>query len=113
MKLLQTRELLHTRPARLHLLFAFLLALGANVAYAADTNKGSGFFTMHCASCHGATGDSVMPGAPNFSQGEGLMQADAQLLTVIKSGKNAMPGYRGILSDEDILDVIAYLRTLR
>ena len=105
-------EPLQARPTRLHLIFVFLLALGANAAYAADTNKGSGFFTMHCVSCHGTSGDSVMPGAPNFSQGEGLMQADAQLLSAIKSGKNAMPGYRGILSDEDILDVIAYLRTL-
>jgi cytochrome c6 len=34
------------------------------------------------------------------------------LLISIKSGKTAMPAYRGVLSDQDILNVIAYLRTL-
>jgi cytochrome c6 len=53
-----------------------------------------------------------MPDAPNFAQNESLMQANNILLISIKNGKNAMPAYKGILKDQDILDVIAYLRTL-
>ena len=41
------------------------------------------------------------------------MQADVGLLASIRSGKNAMPAYIGVLTDREILDVIAYLRTLR
>ena len=41
------------------------------------------------------------------------MQPDMALLATLKAGKNAMPGYFGILSDNEILDVIAYSRTLR
>jgi len=80
---------------------------------AADTNKGAQLYGLHCLGCHGRTGMSVMPGAPNLARGEGLMQPDLALLASIKTGKNAMPGYMGILKDRDILDVIAYMRTLR
>jgi len=106
-------ELSKTGYPKLRLMLALLLlALGSGNSYAADPAKGGKIYAMQCASCHGATGKSVMPGAPNFASGERLMQPDALLLTAIKSGKNAMPAYQGILSDSDILDVIAFLRTL-
>ena len=87
-----------------------LLACGA--AQGADTNKGRQLFAANCAICHGQTGRSVMPGAPNFDRGDGLLRPDFTLLAAIRSGKNAMPAFQGILPDRDILDVIAYLRTL-
>ncbi len=40
------------------------------------------------------------------------MSSDRALITFIQSGKAAMPAYRGVLSNQDTLDVIAYLRTL-
>jgi len=89
-----------------------LLLLSSGISYASDPGKGGRLYAMQCASCHGASGTSVMPGAPSFSRGERMMQPDAILLSSIQTGKNAMPAYRGILSDQDILDVIAYLRTL-
>jgi cytochrome c6 len=90
----------------------FLLLLGVNLSHAADTNKGAEVYAKHCVSCHGVSGTSVMPGAPNFANSEGLMSPDRALLSSIQSGKAAMPAYRGVLSDQDILNVIAYLRTL-
>jgi len=80
--------------------------------HAADTFKGQKLYASNCAVCHGASGNSVMPGAPNFSRGERVLQPDFVLLASIRSGKNAMPAFQGILSDRDIMDVIAYLRTL-
>ena len=88
-------------------------ALAGSPAPAADIIKGGQAYAVHCASCHGPRGVSVMPGAPNFARGERLMQADFGLLAAIRNGRNAMPAYVGILSDREILDVIAYLRTLR
>ena len=40
------------------------------------------------------------------------MRPDTLLLSAIRNGKNAMPAYQGILSDADILDVIAFVRTI-
>lgn len=99
-----------------HYIFRFLAALlsicAASLAFAADPAKGSELYALHCATCHGVSGVSLMPGAPNFSKNEGLMKPDGELLISIQSGKAAMPAYRGILSAQDTLDVISYLRTL-
>lgn len=95
--------------------FALIALLSAAAAplHAADINNGRQIYKQHCAGCHGASGMSVMPGAPNIARGAGLMQADTAILVSIRNGKNAMPAYTGILKDQAILDVIAYMRTLR
>lgn len=90
----------------------FILLITSGTSNAADTNKGQQLFAANCAICHGQSGRSVMPGAPNFDRGEGLMRPDFTLLASIRAGKNAMPAYQGLLADRDILDVIAFLRTL-
>ena len=82
-------------------------------AEAADVIKGSQVYAMHCASCHGPAGVSVMRGAPNLARAERMLQSDVALLGAIRSGRNAMPAYAGILTDQQILDVVAYSRTLR
>lgn len=89
-----------------------LLLLGMGAAQAADPTKGGQIYITHCVACHGSKGTGVMPDAPNFAQGDSLMQSDYALLTSIKNGKNAMPAFIGTLSDTDILDVIVYIRTL-
>lgn len=85
----------------------------ACVAVAADINKGGQLYGLHCATCHGSTGVPVMGGAPNFQRSEKLLQPDALLLAAIRRGRNAMPAYVGILRDQEIIDVIAHLRTLQ
>lgn len=96
-------------------LSAVLLALLAAMTplQAADVNNGRQLYNLHCAGCHGASGMSVMPGAPHIARGAGMMQADAAILASIRNGKNAMPAYVGVLRDQAILDLIAYMRTLR
>ena len=97
---------------RTGMLVAALLALGAGGAGAADVTRGGQLYATHCAVCHGANGTPVMPNTPNFRRMESLMRPDMQLLQSIKTGKGTMPGYFGILRDREILDVVAYLRTL-
>jgi cytochrome c6 len=89
-----------------------LALLAAGNAQAADVSRGRSTYTTHCAVCHGADGNPVMPGAPNFRRMESLMRPDMQLLVSIRQGKGTMPGFFGVLRDRDILDVVAYLRTL-
>lgn len=100
------------RGLKLGLFGLCLLAFGSGTARASDPIKGGELYAVHCASCHGASGVSVMPNAPNFAQGEILLQPDPTLFSSIKNGKNAMPAYQGVLSDPDIMNVIVYLRTL-
>ncbi|NMM05005.1 c-type cytochrome [Polaromonas sp.] len=90
----------------------YVLLTAGGALHAADTFKGRQLYTTNCVTCHGATGKSVIPGAPNLGLGDGMMRPDFTLLNAIRSGKNAMPAFRGILSDRDIMDVIAYMRTL-
>ena len=89
-----------------------LAALAGGNAEAADVARGRSTYTTHCAICHGADGTPTMPGAPNFRRMESLMRPDMQLLVAIRQGKGTMPGFFGVLRDRDILDVVAYLRTL-
>jgi cytochrome c6 len=103
---------LKTPDAKFWLFALFMLAIGSGTSWAADTFKGGELYAVHCASCHGSSGISVMPSAPNFARGENMLQPDPTLLTSIKFGKNAMPAYQGILKDSEIMDVIVYLRTL-
>lgn len=86
--------------------------LAANVASASDVNMGRETYQRHCAMCHGANGNASMAGAADFKRGQGLMQSDHALLERIQNGKNACPAYRGILREQQILDVIAFIRTL-
>lgn len=97
---------------RTGILLAALLSSCGGSSLAADINKGGTLYATHCAACHGANGTPVMPGTPNFRRMESLMKPDMQLLTVIRNGKGVMPGYFGVLRDREILDVVAYLRTL-
>ena len=69
-------------------------------------------YRSHCASCHGPTGKAAMAGAPDFDRPGALLQSDRSLLTRIQAGKRACPGYRGILREQEIFDVIAFIRSL-
>jgi cytochrome c6 len=85
----------------------------AGEACAADVFRGGELYRRHCAQCHGDDGRPVMPTAPDFSRRERLLQPDPTLLQTLRAGKGAMPAYQGLLRDRDLLDVIAYLRTLQ
>lgn len=78
---------------------------------AGDVHKGESLYKLHCLSCHGDRGRPVMPGAPDLSRGEGLMQSDQSLLNVLRTGNYAHPGYQGVLRDQEIFDVVSFIRT--
>lgn len=88
------------------------LALAAAGSAAADIDRGAQVYGRHCARCHGASGMSMWPGAPNLARREGMMQRDGAIADALRKGRGAKAGYQGVLSDADILNVIAYARTL-
>lgn len=101
----------HRRAAPALLLCASMFA--ALAAQAGDSIAGAPLYRTHCALCHGANGRPVMPTAPDFSRPTALLEPDPVLLATIRAGRGAMPAYQGQLRDREILDIVAYLRTLR
>ncbi len=100
----------------MHRLFLFpwlLLALAASPQLtASDLARGGMLYRTHCSSCHGVNGQSMMAAVPDFNRPGALLQSDSSLLTRIQSGNRACPAYLGILSEQEIFDVIAFIRSL-
>ena len=72
--------------------------------------KGQIIYATYCQGCHGSDGKGALSGAPNFTRGLSLMKPDATLFKTVISGRNAMPGFQGVLKNEDIYNVISYIR---
>ena len=86
----------------------------------ASTKAGLALYTKNCASCHGKAGlgDGVkarmlkeFPG--DFSKADFQGQSDGEHFYKIKSGRGEMPKYEGKLSDDDIWNVVNYMRTFK
>ena len=93
-------------------LAAALMATCAS-ALGADYFSGSRLYARHCAECHGSDGRGLAAGAPDFRYDSSLMQPDTALYRTISEGSGGMPAFRGVLTREEILDVIAYMRSLQ
>ena len=97
-------------------------------------SAGAETYRLFCETCHGATGVGDGPGAVgidppprDFSQGEFVFDAngngtkgeDEDLAMVIAQGAGAFGGnmlmtpWAGALTNEQIADVVAYIRTLK
>ena len=102
-----------------------LFLLMGPVAFAQPTKgnpeQGKFIFEENCRECHGRTGDgrgpvgyflSVQPA--DLLSVKTRMKSDLELFTIIKDGIlfDEMHGWEGILGNQDIYDVISYIRTL-
>jgi len=68
--------------------------------------------------CHGADGTGNTPAgkamkAPSFLSPASVKESTADLIAITKNGKGKMPAYAGKLTDPEIKDVIAHVRTLQ
>lgn len=96
----------------------FTAALGIALPMAAANaggNPAAGkiVYQTNCSNCHGADGIAVLPGAPNFAKGERMEKPDAQLMATMASGLNIMPAWKGVITDQEMADSLAFARTLR
>jgi mono/diheme cytochrome c family protein len=87
---------------------------------AASNTAGKTLYDKNCASCHGKVGlgDGVkaralqtFPG--DFSKAEFQGQTDGDLHYKTKTGRGEMPKYEGKLTDDDIWNVVNYMRTFK
>ncbi len=106
--------------------FAILISL-PTWAQAADVAAGKAKFQQLCAACHGPGGKgdgaaaaSLTPKPRNFTDAAYMSKrTDAQLAAVIKNGGAAngfsplMVAWGSSLSDADIANIVAYIRTLK
>jgi len=94
------------------ILVLLLSLITPGLLMAASTIDGQVIYDRNCAMCHGSQGISMMASAPSFKRGDGLFKSDNSMRDHIRSGKGACPPFIGRLKDQQIYDVISYLRTL-
>ena len=113
-------------------LLVFLAAMGAvfpAVAKPGDADRGAEVYQNRCMGCHGEEGEGDGPAAErlnpsprDFSSGQYKIKStafddvvpnDDDLLRMVRDGMpgTAMPGWSDILSEQDMWDVIAYIKT--
>ena len=79
---------------------------------------GAGTYKSKCASCHAADGSGSTPAGksmktPSLTGPEAVSASDADLTAETTNGKGKMPAYKGKLTDAQITEVVAYIRTLQ
>ena len=92
----------------------FIIAgLMGNQVGANDQVKAKQNYDRFCAACHGFNGVSVTPDAPNLRMNQGLLQSDLQIVQKLKMGSPKKPPMMGLMTDQDLQQVIIYSRTIR
>ena len=94
------------------------IMVALTVVPALAQSSGADTYKAKCMMCHAADGSGSTPagkamGAIPFSSPDLVKASDADLIAATKNGKGKMPAYSGKLTDGQIKDVIAYIRTLQ
>lgn len=93
---------------------------------------GAAVYAQHCAACHGAqlegqpnwrerSPDGLLPAPPHDESGHTWHHPDALLFAITKQGisqvigqpdyRSIMPAYGGVLSDEEIVAVLSWIKS--
>jgi len=75
-------------------------------------------YKRKCAACHGpdGRGDTAAGrklGVKDFHSAEVAKMTDAQLIEITTKGKEKMPGYDRKLTDDQIKELVKFIRSLR
>ncbi|NMH66651.1 c-type cytochrome [Shewanella salipaludis] len=104
----------------------FLALFGAVNTHAADVGNGELLYRAYCTQCHGKNGDGwgvnaatmdVLPKDHTDTQ-EMITRTDADIFKAIKEGgkavskSNLMPNWDANMTDEEIKDLVAYVRSV-
>lgn len=104
---------------------------GAPAAYEPDLQRGAQVYADYCAACHGVNlegqpnwrvrkEDGKLPAPPHDETGHTWHHPDQQLFEITKYGSEAMigggyqsdmMGFGEVLTDEEIRDVLAYIKS--
>jgi mono/diheme cytochrome c family protein len=87
---------------------------------AASIKNGGDLYKKNCLSCHGKTGLGdgtkaaqleTFPG--DFTSAAFQKQTDGELFYKSKTGRDEMPSFKGKIDDEDIWNLVNYMRTFK
>ena len=70
-------------------------------------------FARNCAACHGPSGEGKQVGTlqvPTLRAGRAAEDTDARILTQIHDGGNGMPPFKFTLTDDQIQDLLRFIR---
>ena len=86
----------------------------------ASTQAGQALYVKTCAACHGKTGlgdgpkaKSLKTAPGDFLKAESQNQTDGEHFYKTKTGRGDMPKYEGKMTDDDIWNIVNYIRTLK
>jgi len=97
---------------------ALVIVVLCAVVMPARAQEGASVYKTKCAVCHGADGkgDTGMGKAMklrDLGSEDVQKQTDEQLIEITTNGKGKMPAYKGKLTDAQIKQVVAYIRTFK
>lgn len=100
-------------------LLAMTIALGGSCwlnSPAKAQGAGEKVYKAKCASCHGADGKGETPAgkgtkARNFCSDEVQKETDEEWTAIVVKGKNRMPAYDKKLTEAEIKEAVAYIRS--
>jgi cytochrome c6 len=91
-----------------------LAFFGLPPSVGAADDAGAQTYKSNCVVCHGADGTGTPTGkslkAPDLHSDAVQKMTEAQMITQVSDGKNNMPPFKSTLSDDQIKDVVAYVR---
>ena len=101
------------RQARL----ALVALLATAVAVPVFAQSGESTFKAKCAMCHGADGLATGPmgkmmNIPSVKSPDFKKLTESEMVADTTNGKAKMPAYKGKLTDAQIKEVVAYMRSL-
>ena len=96
---------------------ASLFLLSVNTSCLAQ-NATADLYKSKCQMCHAADGSGNTPAGKAmkthpFNLPDVMKESDADLIAVIKKGKNKMPAFEGKITDAQISDLLAHIHTLQ
>jgi mono/diheme cytochrome c family protein len=94
-----------------------VLCLMGSIARSQDVANGEKVYKAKCASCHGPDGKGDTAAgkatkARDLGSADVKKESDAEWTDIIVKGKNKMPAYDKKLTDAEVKDVVAYMRSL-
>ena len=101
---------------------AALVCITSACATRDDANSAKGMkdgdarelYARNCATCHGPAGEGKQVGTlqvPPLREGRAAQDPDARLLSQIHDGGNGMPPFKFTLTDDQIQDLLHFVRT--